>query len=347
MPRLLHTADWQLGRRARSARPIERSRSFDLRFQAVERLAALAHAHAVDAVVVAGDVFADNQVGTTVLQRAAEVLAAFAPIPVVLVPGNHDAAEPGGALRRLNAGAHVHVALTHAPIAVGDLTLLPCPLFKRLERGDPTSHVERAEGLRVVITHGSARDGAQGSTPNRVDVAALLRKGVAYVALGDLPATRLGPRAAYAGPPVDDAPGGSAILVELGDGEPALTTLATSPVRAIEHPVEHGAELRTATDVGALSTWLAGLDDPGHALVSLRITGALRPPDRARLDALLNRDHGLLGFTVDDTVTLRLDEAIAAADAPGFLGTALGQLTGEPDAAALLLSWLAETGGAR
>lgn len=343
MPRLLHTADWQLGRRARSARPIERSRSFDLRFQAVERLAALAHAHAVDAVVVAGDVFADNQIGPAVLQRAAEALAAFAPIPVVLVPGNHDAAEPGGALRRLNAGAHVHVALTQAPIPVGDLTLLPCPLFKRLERGDPTSHVERAEGLRVVITHGSVRDGAQGSTPNRVDVAALLRKGVAYVALGDLPANTLGPRAVYAGPPVDDAPGGSAILVELGDGEPALTTLATSPVRG----VEHGAELRTATDVGALSTWLAGLDDPGHALVPLRLTGALRPPDRARLDALLHRDHGLLRLTVDDAVSLRLDEAIAAADAPGFLGTALAQLSGDPEAAALLLSWLAETGGAR
>lgn len=343
MPRLLHTADWQLGRRARSARPIERSRSSDLRFQAVERLAALAHAHAVDAVVVAGDVFADNQVGADVLQRAAQALAAFAPIPVVLVPGNHDAAEPGGALRRLNAGAHVHVALTQAPIAVSDLTLLPCPLFKRLERGDPTSQVERADGQRVVITHGSVRDGAQGGTPNRVDVAALLRKGVAYVALGDLGATTLGPRAAYAGPPVDDAPGGSAILVELGDGEPVLTTLSTSPVRA----VEQGAELRTATDVGALSTWLAGLDDPGHALVSLQLTGALRPPDRARLDALLARDHGLLRLTVDDAVTLRLDDAIAAADAPGFLGTALAQLAGQPDAAALLLAWLSETGGAR
>jgi hypothetical protein len=73
----------------------------------------------------------------------------------------------------------------------------------------------------------------------------------------------------------------------------------------------------------------------------------LRPPDRARLDALLARDHGLLRLTVDDAVTLRLDDAIAAADAPGFLGTALAQLAGQPDAAALLLAWLAETGGAR
>src|SRR5579863_974416 len=92
--RFLHTADWQLGLKlafvAGDAGAVARFQ----RFEVVRRMAALAHERAVDAVVVAGDVFDDNAIGEDALQRARDAMAAFAPIPVLLLPGNHDAATP-------------------------------------------------------------------------------------------------------------------------------------------------------------------------------------------------------------------------------------------------------------
>src|ERR1700729_1598073 len=116
--RFLHTADWQLGLKlafvAGDAGAVARFQ----RFEVARRLARLAKERAVDVVVVAGDVFDDNAVGEDSLQRARDALAAFAPIPVLLLPGNHDAATPDCALARLHAGAHVHALLDDEPFVL-------------------------------------------------------------------------------------------------------------------------------------------------------------------------------------------------------------------------------------
>ena len=122
----------------------------------VERLAAVAKQHAVDAVLVAGDVFDDNAVGMDLLQQASEALAAFAPIPVLLLPGNHDHADERGALARLQAGEHVVVCDTRDPITVGDGVVYPCPLRRRHELDDPCAYLPTASGDQpaVVMAHG-------------------------------------------------------------------------------------------------------------------------------------------------------------------------------------------------
>lgn len=55
--RLLHSADWQIGRVFSQFEPDDAASLFEARFHAVERLAALAVENGVDAVLVAGDVF--------------------------------------------------------------------------------------------------------------------------------------------------------------------------------------------------------------------------------------------------------------------------------------------------
>ena len=57
MPRFLHTADWQIGRQYARFAPEDALALAEARLSAVERLADIAHQEAVDAVLVAGDVF--------------------------------------------------------------------------------------------------------------------------------------------------------------------------------------------------------------------------------------------------------------------------------------------------
>src|SRR6266851_10300553 len=55
------------------------------------RVLATARALRVDIVLLAGDTFENNQLGSAVLDRAGQLLA-DAGLPVVILPGNHDPA---------------------------------------------------------------------------------------------------------------------------------------------------------------------------------------------------------------------------------------------------------------
>ncbi|MFN9971518.1 MAG: exonuclease SbcCD subunit D, partial [Phycisphaerae bacterium] len=91
MVRFLHTADWQIGRMPSQFDPDDASALSDARFAAVERLARLAQAQRVEAVLVAGDVFDSQTVSAKTIRRLFNAMAAYGG-PWLLLPGNHDAA---------------------------------------------------------------------------------------------------------------------------------------------------------------------------------------------------------------------------------------------------------------
>lgn len=364
MPRLIHTADWQLGLKLRRLSGERGARARDARFRVVERIATLAHERSADAVVVAGDVFDDNHVSPWLLQKARDVLVGFAPIPVVLLPGNHDCAVPGGALERLLDGTpgldHVHVATTSDPLPLGGLVFHPCPLHQRHSATDPTLDLPaRRPGdgaVRVVIAHGGVHGfGEATETPNRIDVPRLLEKGFDYVALGDWHGLlRHDARAWYSGAPeatrfVEKAPG-QVLEVELpaAGAEPVVTPHEVQGLRWHERTLE----LDGAASVDALDAWLSGLSPRSDTLVRLHLTGHLTVEERATLDAVLAKHaEALLSLQLpDDDVRTTLDAAaLEALDLPGFLGEALQELAthddeASRDAAALLHRLLAEEG---
>jgi len=78
MPKILHTADWQIGRQYTRFEPHDAAHLAEARFQVVEKLAALAKAEAVDAVVVAGDVFDAQTVSERSIRRLFNALQGFA-----------------------------------------------------------------------------------------------------------------------------------------------------------------------------------------------------------------------------------------------------------------------------
>jgi DNA repair exonuclease SbcCD nuclease subunit len=334
MARILHTADWQLGLRLQFVPGDRGARLRNERFDAVRRLADLAHAHAVDAVVVAGDVFDDNAVGAWTLQAARDALAQFAPVPVLLLPGNHDAATPEGALARLDAGPHVRVLLAREVVGVGRLAFHACPLFHRHEREDPTAWLPARsdDAIRVAVAHGAILDfGESTETRNRIDAAAVLAKGFDYLALGDWHGTlAFGPRVAYAGTPeptrFTERDPGNALLVEI-DGPGAAPRLTVLPV-ARHRWISRAHTLDGPADVEALHDGLAALPERAATLVELTLDGALSLAARARLDEVLAahaeallylrwHDERLLAEpSADDLATLSADGFVgAAADA--------------------------------
>jgi hypothetical protein len=299
MPRLLHTADWQLGLKLRF---IEGDRGAEARlerFAAVRRLAALARERSVDVVLVAGDVFDDNAVGADVLERAVDALRVFAPTPVLLLPGNHDAGTPDCVLRRLPALPHVRALLDREPVRLGALTVYPCPLLRRHERDDPTRHLPpRGDDatVRVAVAHGGAIDfDEQGETPNVIDVDAVLAKGFDYLALGDWHGVKeMRPRAWYAGAPEptrfkEKAPG-YALIVDLdGPGAPPrVEAVRVARTRWLQREWQLDAD----ADVDALLAWLAALPERSATLVELTVVGSLSLAARSRLDAALDEEAG-------------------------------------------------------
>ncbi len=341
MTRFLHTADWQIGRQFASFDPEHAPILAEARIAVVERLAALALEHRVDAVLVAGDVFDAQTVSERTLRRLFNALAAY-PGPWLLIPGNHDAALAESVwtrAQRLGAvPAHVHLLL--APelrlFESQGFAVLPAPLAQRHTYNDLTAWFDGADTpaglLRIGLAHGSVQgllsediDSANPIAPERAASARL-----DYLALGDWHGCkRIDARTWYAGTPEPDRfkdnGSGQALLVEIDapGAEPRVTQLQVGRFRwqAI------AGALQVATDADALEVQLEGLD--AHDVVDLRVQGRIDLAGLQRLQAAIGRAEARARHLQADLSALRLeptDEDIAGLRADGYLGEVMQEL---------------------
>lgn len=337
--RFLHTADWQLGLKLAFIPGDRGAWARRERFDVVERMAALAKGREVDAVVVAGDVFDDNAVGAETLQRARDALEAFAPIPVLLLPGNHDAATPDCVLRKLKAGAHVKALVDTTPVELESVVFHPCPLMRRHEREDPARHLPARgadERVRVAIAHGALLDFTEGlESKNVIDWRAVLAKGFDYLALGDWHGT-LGfdPRVWYSGAPeatrFKEKRPGNALVVEI-DGAGSLPRVDEVRV-AKTRWIEQDFDIADDAHVDDVARFFAQLTDKSTTLVSLTLRGHTSIAARSRLDAMLEEEEGALMHLRTNLNELRdrpSDEDLRALRADGFVGRAAERLRQE------------------
>jgi DNA repair exonuclease SbcCD nuclease subunit len=198
MLRLLHTADWHLGRRFPSFPEEAQKKLSRARMEAVGRLLDVARRHRVQAVLCAGDLFDDPTPTPAFWEGLAKVFHDHPTpeAPVFLVPGNHDPLLPESVWSaahpfrgRLPAWVHVvdrdDFAYELTPEAV--LYARPC----RSKAGEcdlAMSLPPREPGdarLRIGCVHGSTFDidGYQTNFPIRKDAG--VQRGLDYLAIGD------------------------------------------------------------------------------------------------------------------------------------------------------------------
>jgi DNA repair exonuclease SbcCD nuclease subunit len=349
--RLIHTADWQIGKVFRFVDHGTMGVLQEARLEAISAIGRLAMEHAAPIVLVAGDIY---DIATAEDRTIAQPLArmrAFGGVEWHLIPGNHDPHQPGGPWDRLlqrGLPANVRVHLEAAPVALAEgAALLPAPLARRRALADPTAWMDQAstpEGtIRIGLAHGSiSAFGSDARTqPNLIDPGRPEQAGLAYLALGDWHGTkRIGPRSWYAGTPeVDDFAvdgGGQALLVDLAAPEapPEVRPLATGRFEWRCETVQiHGED-----EVDVVTARLRALyEDPACLLMDLRLEGTLSLSGRERLARALDELGAALRFLRVDDGRLYLSpsaEDLEAIAPGGFVRAAAERLRAMADDAA-------------
>ncbi len=341
--RLLHSADWQIGRVFSQFEPDDAAALFEARFQAVERLAALAVEHRVDAVLIAGDVFDAQTVSDKTIRRLFNAMQGYVG-PWVLLPGNHDAALAESVWTRAHRlGAipsNVLPCLRPEVRVVGDrFAVLPAPLVQRHTYGDLTDWYANAvtpEGLpRIGLAHGAVQgvlpDDIDSANPIAADRAVTAR--LDYLALGDWHGSkRIDDRTWYAGTPETDRfkanDSGQALLVSLAgaDATPEVQPLHTGRYRWQQRDIR----LAVPTDLDTALDTLAAY--AGDDVVQFRVSGTSDLSGQRRLQHGVDSARARVRALVYDAQDLRLEpteEDIEALHADGYVGEVLQQLRDE------------------
>lgn len=257
MIRFLHTADLQIGKPFNWAGERAQRSLREAREEVVGRIGGAAEEHDASFVLVAGDLFDDNTVADDVVTRTCQRLSGVE-VPVYVLPGNHDfAGGPASVYRRDlfldRKPDHVIVLDEPEPYLVGtegenppdeEVLLLPAPVQRRTERGDPTAHLDSAFGaeaasdaLRIGVAHGGVEDFGAGDAASRIDPDRAETANLDYLALGDWHGCKkVGSRTWYSGTPEPDSftqnDPGNVLVVEVDEkGEPAVERVQTGRYR--------------------------------------------------------------------------------------------------------------------
>jgi DNA repair exonuclease SbcCD nuclease subunit len=345
MVRFMHSADWQVGMTRRWLQGDAQARFTAARIDAVRRMGRLAAEQGCEFLLVAGDVFESNQLRRQTVLRALEVLREV-PVPVYLLPGNHDPLDAVTVYRQrtfLDAcPAHVHVLDRAGPYAVRPgLELVAAPWHgKHPDRdlvADALETVGPADGtLRVVVGHGivdvldPGRDRAAAIATGPLEQA--LAKGrIHYVALGDRHSrTQVGESGAiwYSGAcevtdPREDTPG-DVLVVEVEHGrapEVSAHHVGTWAFRVLRR------DLSGSSDVRSLDAELRALPDKDRTVITLALRGTLTVEEFAELTDVTEHHAALLAGLRDwdrhtDLVVLAGEDDLDDHGLGGFVAAA-------------------------
>ena len=260
--RLLHTADWHLGRSFHGASLLDHQAEF------LAWLSELARAEAVDVVLVAGDVYDRALPPAEAVALASEGFAALAGDgrQVVVIPGNHDSAQRLAFAAPLLARAGLHLLTDPVrcdePVLAGPLAIYGIPYLEPELAGPAlgaegrghgavlaaaTERVRAAHAARggeracVVVAHAFVAGGAPTDSERELSVGGAAQvpagafAGADYVALGHLHRPQAVPGGRYSGSPLalsfsEAADVKSVTIVDIEPGAPVRTTTVACPV---------------------------------------------------------------------------------------------------------------------
>ncbi len=194
MFRFFHSADWQLGARFRqfgaTAESLRSARLVTLR-----RSLEIAHDRTVDAYLIAGDLFEDNQVDEKLVSDVVGMMGEFPSLPIYILPGNHDPnSGPESLWNRkifLHPPTNIHILREACAIDLGGAVLLASPLAQKLSSTDPSLKLVGfandipADQIKIGITHGAlAIEGKHQPNDFPIALDAASRACLDYLAIG-------------------------------------------------------------------------------------------------------------------------------------------------------------------
>lgn len=342
--RLIHTADWQLGREFGQFETDDAGLLAAARFDVIGRILQYANDQNASLIVVAGDVFDAPVIGDKMIRRVFNALDAFEG-HWVLLPGNHDAALAAGVWVRARelacVGARTHVASQTGVINIDRIhtSVLVAPLTQRNTLSDTTGAFDQLvspEGyFRIGVAHGSvggvlpeASDAGNPIDPDRATSARL-----DYLALGDWHGKKMiNERTWYSGTPEPDRfranePG---YILNVTLTEPRAVPDVT-PAHLAQYSW-HDIELTLAndTDVEALEHALNAFG--AGDVVRLKLTGTVSLAQQQQVDILVAAAAAKARALRNDQSELALgvsDEDIAKLQVDGYLTQVLTDLKDE------------------
>ncbi len=341
MPRFLHTADWQMGRTYSRFDTEDSAALVEARYEAIERLAALATEHQCDAVLVAGDVFDAQTVADRTIRRVFNATKGFSG-PWIMLPGNHDAALAESVwtrAKRLDAvPENVHLLLEPGVFRLSEqgMAVLAAPLTQRHTYGDltaPFNQMETPPGLlRIGLAHGSVQgvlpediDSTNPIAPDRAATAKL-----DYLALGDWHgAKQINERTWYSGTPEPERfrnnEAGYVLIVDIGT--PGATPQISRHKTARYQWHQWQESFSVPSDVDDLLNRINQL--PEASVLDIKLSGTLTLTGDQKLTEALAIAEARFRSVTCDRSKLQLEpteDDIAELQADGYLGEVVQQL---------------------
>ncbi|WP_370677312.1 exonuclease SbcCD subunit D [Pleomorphomonas sp. PLEO] len=337
--KLIHTADWQLGKPFARFDPEVRAALTEARFDSIDAIGKAASENGAAHVLVAGDIFdTDGPSDRTIVQALSRMQRQ--PCRWWLLPGNHDYTRSGGLWDRVRAKGTSNITVVDQalPVEIESGTwLLPAPLVHRHNLEDPTTLFDTMATpnavLRIGLAHGSIRGfGSQGETANQISPDRARTSSLDYLALGDWHGTlKIDDRTWYSGTPEADRfqrdEPGQALCVNLEPGLPPQVT----PVRTGKFQwMIRDWRVDDLASFSAQSRQLLNAVEPAGTLLQLTLTGIAALSDRIAI--LLSLEHEIahqlryLDVRADALVAPPNDDDIAALAIEGMLGDAARKL---------------------
>ena len=355
MIHFLHTADWQIGRQYGQFEDDDAAFLAQARIDTVAAIAALAVQRAVDAVLVAGDVFDTQGVADRTILRLFDAMAAFNG-PWIMIGGNHDAALADSVWTRARAlgclGGNIFAPeqLQAIPFAQGRAQALCAPLTQRHTYDDVTAAFDsldtesefefesdpdpqsqsetRADAAvhRIGVAHGSIAgrlpDTIDSSNPIAPDRAS--RAKLDYLALGDWHGMlQIDSRTWYSGTPEPDrfrnneAGNVLEVQIEAPGAQPVVTPHAVGRYRWRQLDVS--IDLRT--DIDTLIHTLSQVEP--QDVLKLDLSGTVSLAEWDRLQAAFARASATaraLRVYTDDLILNPDADDLAEVGVDGYVG---------------------------
>ncbi|MGK0289678.1 MAG: DNA repair exonuclease SbcCD nuclease subunit [bacterium] len=302
MIRLLHTADWQIGKPFTTIEGDTGAEVRSQRVKTIDSIVQIAKENQVEAILVAGDVFDANTLGNDLLRKTIYAMQEFSGT-WVLIPGNHDAHIAQSVWTRIQnlkiLPDNIILALKPEPISICDeqVTILPAPLQYRHETSDLTHYFDQIETEDGIFRIGLAHGTVQGILNEEVENHNLIAQNRAetakldYLALGDWHGTKkINNRIWYAGTHETDrfrsTNPGNCLLIELEEAgkEPTVTEIPTTYYEWKKFEFEIYAE----EDIQILNNQLSQLGEAKRQIVRLSLKGSINLATQSNLEKILD-----------------------------------------------------------